>query len=164
GRAPGEVGITRDGKGCPQLPGDDWHTSLSHSAGRAAFAVSATGPVGVDLEPADRAEDMDSIVERVVHRDDALADQPADVHGRALLDLWVRKEALLKAAGIGLECGMETFSAPAGVPLPLPGGRFAGRETSLQMVDAGRDWACAAAAPPGTRIARMPAKEPQGPT
>lgn len=160
GRAPGEVGITRDGKGCPQLPDDDWYTSLSHSAGRAAFAVSATGPVGVDLEPVDRAADMDSIIERVVHRDDVLVNQSADAHGRALLDLWVRKEALLKAAGIGLECAMETFPAPEGVPLPLPDGRFAGCQTLLHMVDAGSGWTCAVACPPGVQVARVLAKAP----
>lgn len=162
--APGEVDIQRDDKGCPRLPGDVWHTSLSHSANHVAFAVSMVGPVGIDLEPADRARDMDSITERVVHRDelDALAGLPADARSHALLDLWVRKEALLKAAGIGLECGMETFSAPVGVPLPLPGERFAGRETSLHMVDAGPDWACATASPPGTRIVRVLVKGPHG--
>jgi len=163
--APGEVGVRRDDKGCPRLPGGAWHTSLSHSADRVAFAVSMTGPVGIDIEPADRAAEMDAIAERVVHRDElaALAGLSAVARDRALLDLWVRKEALLKAAGIGLECAMETFTAPVGVPLQLPGERFAGRETSLQMVDAGRDWACAAATPPGARIARVLAKEPQGP-
>lgn len=162
-QAPTEVGITRDEKGCPRLPDDAWHTSLSHAAGRAVFAVSAAGPVGIDLEPVDRAQDMDSIVERVVHRDErsALDGLPANARGHALLDLWVRKEALLKAAGIGLECEMEMFIAPVGVPLPLPGERFAGREASLHMVDAGPDWACAAACPPGTPIVRVLAKEPR---
>lgn len=161
--APGEVDIRRDDKGCPRLPDDAWHTSLSHSAEHAAFAVSMVGPVGIDLEPVDRARDMDSIMERVVHREElgALVGLSADARGHALLDLWVRKEALLKAAGIGLECEMETFSAPMGVPLPLPGERFAGREALLHMVDLGPDWACAAACPPGTRIVRVLAKEPR---
>ena len=62
---------------------------------------------------------------RKVLRDElaALANLSDDARGRALLDLWVRKEALLKAAGIGLECEMETFPAPTGVPLPLNGPR-----------------------------------------
>src|SRR5690606_35770945 len=34
--APGEVGVRRDDKGCPRLPGGAWHTSLSHSADRVA--------------------------------------------------------------------------------------------------------------------------------
>jgi len=161
--APDGVDLRRDEKGCPRLPGDAWYTSLSHSAGHAAFAISMAGPVGVDLEPVDRASDMETIAERVGHRDelDALVGLAAAARGRALLDLWVRKEALLKAAGIGLECEMETFTAPVDEPLPLPGERFAGRDASLHMVDAGAGWACAVACPPGTGVIRVLAAEPR---
>src|SRR3546814_17976844 len=40
---------------------------------------------------------------------------------RELLSLWVRKEALLKAAGIGLAVEMDRFEAPADRVLALPG-------------------------------------------
>ena len=38
----------------------------------------------------------------------------------ALLRLWVRKDALLKAAGIGLSWGLPSFVAPTDQPLELP--------------------------------------------
>lgn len=159
--APGDVGIHRDGKGCPRLPGDAWHTSLSHASGHAAFAVSRQGPVGIDLESIERVPDVASIEERVVHRDDAarLAGLQAHARGRALLDLWVAKEALLKAAGIGLECGMETFPLPAGGLVPLPDGASAGIDSSLHRVDAGPAWACAVACPPGLDVFLLPVRK-----
>lgn len=157
GQAPREVAIQRDAKGCPRLPDDHWHTSLSHASGHAAFCVSRHGPVGVDLEPVARAAEVASIEERVLHPDDAarLATLQGVARGRALLELWVRKEALLKAAGIGLECDMEAFPAPLDAPLPLPGGRMAGRPSTLHAVDAGRGWVCALACPPGLVVSAM---------
>lgn len=149
-----EVGLHRDAKGCPRLPGNAWHTSLSHAAGHAAFCVSRHGPVGIDLEPVERAADAASIEERVLHP--AEASELGALHGaaraRALLERWVRKEALLKAAGVGLECPMETFRAPPGAALPLPGGPLAGRPSALHAVDAGPGWICALACPPGLQV------------
>lgn len=162
GVAPRDVGIHRDGKGCPRLPGDGWHTSLSHASGHAAFAVSRYGPLGIDLESVERAAEVASIEERVLHPADAagLAVVQGTARGRALLDLWVRKEALLKAAGIGLECEMEAFPAPADALLPLPGGRFAGSMSSLHAIDAGPGWACALACPPGLPLFFLRVKGP----
>lgn len=121
---PREVPLGRDGLGCPTLHGQAIRTSLSHADGLIALAVAGGGPVGIDIEPAGRAADMPEIAARVCHPDelDALAGLPDPERARALLSLWVRKEALLKAAGIGMAVDMEAFRAPAGRMLPLPGG------------------------------------------
>lgn len=71
---------------------------------------------------------------------------------RALLELWVRKEALLKAAGIGLELEMDHFTAPEATPLPLPGPRFAGQRVELRRVHAGDAWVMAVASVPGAAL------------
>ena len=153
GCAPAQVELLRDDKGRPHLPDARLHTSLSHADGRVALALTATGPVGVDLEPAARAQDMHELEERVAHPDErrGLPAAPA-ARGRALLALWVRKEALLKAAGIGLELEMDRFVAPEDATLPLPGARFGGQPVQLRPVDAGDDWMMAVAAAPGTAL------------
>lgn len=149
GCPPGEVPLGRDALGCPTLRGETIRTSLSHAEGLIALAVSGSGPVGVDIEPADRAADMPEIAARVCHPGelDALAGLPDPGRARALLSLWVRKEALLKAAGIGMAVEMDAFQAPAGRMLPLPGG-VAGA-AMLHVFDDGDRCLAAVAAPPG---------------
>lgn len=150
GCAAARIRVLRDDKGRPHLADAHMHTSLSHAGGRVALALTATGPVGIDLEPASRAADMHELEERVAHPDERPGLPAAPVErGRALLALWVRKEALLKAAGIGLELEMDRFAAPEGATVPLPGTRFGGLPVQLRALDTGADWMMAVAAAPG---------------
>jgi 4'-phosphopantetheinyl transferase len=148
--APREVGLGRDGRGCPIVAGDRLMTSLSHAEGLVAIAVSSGGPVGIDIEPAIRAGDMGEIAGRVCHPRElaALSALPDSQRERALLSLWVRKEALLKAAGIGMEVEMDRFEAPANRVLGLPGGVRAGT-VAIRLFDGGERYVAAVAAAPG---------------
>ena len=149
----GDVALGRDAKGCPRLRDDRLFTSLSHAGQRVAIALAGAGPVGIDIEPAGRAPDMPELAARVAHPDelDQLSTLAPGALGEALLAMWVRKEALLKAAGIGLELEMDRFVAPPDVALPLPGDTFRGRSVALRALhDPG--WACAVATPPGAAI------------
>src|SRR3546814_10583935 len=90
---------------------------------------------------------MEGIAGRVCHPRE-LAEMAAlsgAERGRELLSLWVRKEALLKAAGIGMAIEMDRFEAPADRVLALPGDvrtgsavirLFDGAEGCLAAVDA----------------------------
>ncbi|WP_454832940.1 4'-phosphopantetheinyl transferase family protein [Pseudoxanthomonas wuyuanensis] len=113
--------LGRDALGCPRLEGGAAHTSLSHSEAHVAIAVCRHGPVGVDVEPCLRRRVMDEIAAQICHPDEAaeMAAFSEEARTDALLGLWVRKEALLKAAGIGLARSMDSFRAPAGQALPL---------------------------------------------
>ena len=64
---------------------------------------------------------MPEIAERVCHPADAaaIAGLVPPAWNAALLELWLRKEALLKAAGVGLEREMSGFSATQNRLLPL---------------------------------------------
>lgn len=77
--------------GRPRVEGA--HVSIAHAAGTALVAVGAA-PVGVDLEPLDRAV-------------------PADSGAADLLD-WVRKEAVLKLTGDGLRIPMRHVAVEHG--------------------------------------------------
>lgn len=154
GRDAREVALGRDRLGRPCLHGDELQTSLSHAGGAIAVAVGGHGRIGVDLEAAARDAQMEEIAERVLHPDEraAVAGLPASARARALLALWVRKEALLKAAGIGLAREMDSFLAPDGEPVALPAIEGPdGPAAVARMIDAGPGWMAAVAGPPGLR-------------
>lgn len=78
------------------------HVSISHSGNRVALAANKVGPVGVDVEEV--APGGESIPEFALSP--AELAQLRRITGRdrekAFLELWVRKEAVLKATGHGL--------------------------------------------------------------
>lgn len=145
---PQSVSLQRDAQGCPRLAGDAAWTSLSHSDGLIALAVSLRGPIGVDIEPLARAAEMVEIACSVAHPREMAALSMLSESQRAagLLALWVRKEALLKAAGIGLAQPMASFEGPPGTPLPLPGGVDGqARRMRIDMLEGHGLWAAAVA-------------------
>jgi 4'-phosphopantetheinyl transferase len=149
---PKDVPLFRDAEGCPRLVGDVAYTSLSHADGLIALAVTKMGPVGIDIEPAVRACVMAEIAGRVQQPGDAaeLSALPEPARGRALLEMWVRKEAVLKAAGVGLAVPMETFAAPEHPRLIVPG--LCVEPTQIRMLQAGAHCVAAIAGPSGVVI------------
>jgi 4'-phosphopantetheinyl transferase len=153
--------LWRDPAGCPRVADGDIRTSLSHAGGCAAVAVTSSGPVGVDIEPAARAHVMADIVERLCHPEDMamIGALHPKLRDQALLRLWVRKEAYLKAAGTGLQMEMNTFPAPQDAVLALPDGSH----SRVRMLEAGSGLVAAGAAPPGVEFQatwlRAPAPE-----
>lgn len=94
---------TRWGKPVLEPPFDAVHFNLSHSDDLAAVVVSEGGPVGIDLEPLDRASSLLECVDIFCHPRE-IESLPEDPESRArrLLEIWTGKEALLKALGTGL--------------------------------------------------------------
>jgi 4'-phosphopantetheinyl transferase superfamily len=84
--------LVRDGNGKPQLVGGALHFNLSHSGELALVAVS-DAPVGVDIEQHRAIADPVAFARR-------LQFETTDPH--ELMRSWCRKEAWLKAQGIGL--------------------------------------------------------------
>lgn len=148
GLVPARVPLARDAHGRPLLEGLQVDTSLSHSDGHVAVAVSLHGPIGVDIEPVQRVDAMADIAERICHGDERMriAGRRDAGRGAALLDLWVRKEAFLKAAGVGLGREMDTFALPEGEPTALHPGQPARVRTDL--LDLGPDVVCAVSCRP----------------
>ncbi len=114
--------------------------SLSHSRMLAAAAVTAIGPVGVDLEPV-RPVDALALARRWFPAPEAawLALLPPGQRDEAFLGLWTQKEAIAKALGTGLRGGAGLRQpVPLGPPgqVSLPGGRRPARP-GLRLAAAG---------------------------
>lgn len=118
-----EVPLHFAGSGQPRLPGTGWATSLSHSGTQVLLAASRTAALGVDIERVPFAPRLQALAGEICapEEHEFLRSLPEPAREQALLQLWTRKEALLKAAGLGLACPPSCFAAPVGVPVALPG-------------------------------------------
>jgi phosphopantetheinyl transferase len=99
------VEITRGPRGKPRVTGI--HHNLAHAEDFALLAI-AYGEVGVDLERYDAAIDPAKLAPFVL-----AADEKHCTGRREFLRIWTRKEACLKATGVGLLDDLTTVSVIA---------------------------------------------------
>lgn len=91
--------------------------NVSHSGDWALLAVAAS-PVGIDLEVQQARFRYRSIASQVISPQEQAAWNavPARDRDAAMMRLWVCKEALLKAMGLGIAEGLQQIA----FPLPIP--------------------------------------------
>ena len=104
--------LHRDARGRPKLPAGSGDIGWSHSAGRLLMAYASHGSIGVDIESSARHAKVLPIARRYFADDEVAA---LSAHGdehrqRAFLRLWCAKEAVLKAAGLGIAFGLHRVS------------------------------------------------------
>jgi 4'-phosphopantetheinyl transferase len=106
---PDEVGLDRTCASCGRphgapRPVDAGHlsVSVSHAGNRVLVAVGDGIRVGVDVEPADRAVDLATLVPATLTAAEEHALGTTSSPHRGFLTYWTRKEAVLKALGTGL--------------------------------------------------------------
>lgn len=98
----GEVVVEHDDKGAPYLPDHpELSVSISHCRTAVAVAVSPEGRVGIDVEC--RRKIGEGLLERVCTADEQAAVRAAADPTMAFLQLWTRKEAVLKLRGTGIQ-------------------------------------------------------------
>lgn len=129
GSAPGAVGVDRFCPSCPGqhgrpvLPGTGLHVSTSHSGAFVVVAATRAGPVGVDVE--EEHGDLGPEVRGAAALGPDEAAGTSDAAG--FVRCWARKEALLKAVGVGITVPLaEVDLGPPGEPPRLrryPGAR-----------------------------------------
>lgn len=104
---PESIGLLVSEGGKPELlrPVADLHFNLSHSDSLALIAISSEGPVGVDLEWMRPVQDLAELAREhfTAQEAEGLLALAPDEHLAAFLRVWTRKEACLKAWGVGLE-------------------------------------------------------------
>ncbi|WP_198032733.1 4'-phosphopantetheinyl transferase superfamily protein [Mesorhizobium sp. WSM2561] len=97
-----QITISRFGK--PRLPAHDIEVSQSHSQDWSAIAVSALGSIGIDIEYCRPLANCRQLACHVMTDQEAkiVEGTPRELWTRKFLELWTRKEAVLKCAGLGL--------------------------------------------------------------
>ena len=163
GVPPGEVVLGRlPCPGCqdphhgpPGLPGEPaWRISLSRTPGNAALAALEGHPVGIDLERP-RALCVDLLADVTLTGDERreLLALPVPLRLPGFYRAWTRKEAVLKAVGIGIAGGVDTVDVQAGSRGPVLVRYASGSSVSewlVRDVDLGDGLAAAVAQPAGT--------------
>jgi len=154
GLAAGDVPIARGRRGKPLLaaPHGGLHFNDSHSGDWVAIACTQAGPVGVDVE-AMRPRPFERLVRRYFSgaEQTAWAAQPGETREAFFYRLWCCKEAIGKAAGVGIYASMlaETVLTPRddgalGIEA-LPGDFGEPGDWSIVEIDAGAGHAGAVA-------------------
>jgi 4'-phosphopantetheinyl transferase len=155
-RAPEAVSFHYGSHGKPALAGESGGASIrfnvSHSQGLALYSITRGGEVGVDLEQVRSKLDITEIAERFFSPLEVatLRKLPVVEQHPAFFRCWTRKEAYIKARGVGLSTPLNEFdvSLAPGEPAMLLGVRPNSSELlcwSLQDIDAGTGYAAALA-------------------
>lgn len=111
GQSPSSLNFTIGTNGRPELQSylgrDGIHYSLSQSGDVALYAVTGACPVGVDVEYLQPIPHCEQKAREFFPQAEAesLMVLPEEFRVKRFFDLWTRKEALLKAMGVGLGSG-----------------------------------------------------------
>jgi 4'-phosphopantetheinyl transferase len=126
--------------------------NLSHSGDFALIAIGRARKVGVDVERIRTDFETEEIGRRFFSQSEMseLQSLPADQRKRAFFSCWTRKEAYIKAQGMGLTLPLDSFDVslspgqPAVLRATRPDSEEAARWTLLSL-NVGSDYAAAVA-------------------
>ena len=116
GMAPQRLKFAHGRYGKPCLQGEqaqsDLSFNLSHSGGKALIGVTRGREIGVDIEFIQKEVDWEHLAQRFFapQEVDMLRGVPQESRNRAFFACWTRKEAYLKAKGLGLNLPLKDFS------------------------------------------------------
>jgi 4'-phosphopantetheinyl transferase len=113
GVEPGTVEFAYAKGGKPHLGEDTLRFSLSRSGGVALFGLARGAEIGVDIERVRTNADIDDIAARFFSAAEqtALAALADGERLEASFECWTRKEAYVKALGVGIGAPLDTFDA-----------------------------------------------------
>jgi len=114
GCSTGEIRFTYSDNGKPHMEGSNIAFNVSHSGDWVVLAIGCDRAIGVDVEKIKREMDVGPISSRYFSPEEqAYLNSAADVHA-AFFQLWVRKEAHIKACGSTLFAELARLSVPTG--------------------------------------------------
>lgn len=112
GLYPAHIRFEYGSNGKPTLaPDTGLQFNVTHSGDIAAVAVTAGCGIGIDLEQVRTLPDLEQIAERFLCSDEAaeIHSLPAGEREKAFFTCWTRKEAYVKATGVGLSKPLKSF-------------------------------------------------------
>lgn len=124
--APGEIVFETGASSKPRLGAGQGSGaigfSFSRTRGLALVGVTAGAPLGVDVEQVRAFDDFEGVARRFFapgeHR--AIGRLPPPARLRGFFECWTRKEAVVKALGVGLSVPLDSFEVAFG-PGVAPG-------------------------------------------
>jgi len=137
------------------------HFNVTHCRGLALIAFTEVGEVGIDVEAIDRpVEALDIAKTHFCQRErDLIAAAPdSETQAEKFFSFWTRKEAVLKAAGCGLQGGLGNLDVsddPTLVSFLSETERSEPSLWRLQDLEMRKGYKAAIAAPPGNWIVRQ---------
>lgn len=102
---PADIEFSYSSHGKPALVNDpDLHFNVSHSQNVALFAFSKQFELGVDIETMEKFREISAIAKRFFTEEESkiIDSQNDEAQIQAFFNGWTRKEAFLKALGLGL--------------------------------------------------------------
>jgi 4'-phosphopantetheinyl transferase len=129
-QAPAGLEFSYGPHGKPALSGGNASSglcfNLSHSAGFAVYAIARERNLGIDVEHVRPESAGEDIAKRYFSAREVsdLRTLPAEARVEGFFHCWTRKEAYLKATGMGLQIPLDSFSASLlpGQPAQFLGG------------------------------------------
>lgn len=99
--------------------------SVSHTRGLSMVTYGDSGSVGVDVECLECGVDVDLLAPRCLTADEQVLFErlPRGARRRAFLTAWTRKEAVLKAEGVGLSGDLRSVEVGVGMADDAQAGR-----------------------------------------
>lgn len=137
--------LEKSGKPKISAPATDLSFSLSYSGWTAALVAGFRLEIGVDVESVDSATVNLSSMERVLSIAEQRFVNSSPDPLQAFLRLWVRKEALAKACGLGVDRRIEETTVSGVAPVTVG-------EHEITDINLGSRMVAAVAAPVGTRL------------
>lgn len=150
---PDQMDFSTNAHGKPSLRGHQWEFNMSHSGDLALIAISQECKVGVDVERIRSGISSHVIAQQYFSKSEVaeLQSLPLEQRESAFFTCWTRKEAYIKAQGLGLSLPLESFDVSLGPNEPAilratrPDPEEAGRWT-LHSMDVDPDYQAAVAA------------------
>jgi len=106
---PQEIDIQIAEHGKPFVENEELFFNLSHTANRLVIAVSNNSEIGIDLEQYKYRKNLQGLVKKCFSEEEKYFWESLSVQQQAMLfyQLWVRKEAFVKAIGRGIAVGLD---------------------------------------------------------
>jgi len=111
---PSGLRFNRNAQGKPFLEDGKLDFNVSHSRDRLLIAVTAGRAVGVDIEFRRSGLNMKSIAKRWFAPEEQEFFQALEKQEEGFFGIWAKKEAYVKALGVGIYKDLNTFAVPLG--------------------------------------------------
>ncbi|HVV68411.1 MAG TPA: 4'-phosphopantetheinyl transferase superfamily protein [Gammaproteobacteria bacterium] len=163
GETPDKISFALSAHGKPELSNPKGYAlqfNSSDSNEMALYAISLAEPVGVDIESIQKHIEAEAIAERFFsdHEIKELSALSPPQKTSAFFNIWTRKEAFIKALGLGLSFPLKDFDVSSGelaALLAVRNGGYIAEEWSLFNLKPGLDYAGAAAIKGHNKILKL---------